>query len=112
MLQVDPRQGREIERIRADWTGPKAAMPLPFVLVGYESEYVFPVDGKHPLVIDADGVIFLSGEVFTWCRAGCCETNPRRWTSVKQAADAHSAYVIGPDRTISTPDALSPDLTD
>lgn len=109
MLRVNPKTGREIERAREAWTGPKAALPVPFVLVGYDNDYVFPVAGEPPLVIDADGVVFLSGEVFTWCRSGCCATNPRRWDSVKQAADAHSSYVVSADGSIRAPDALDSD---
>lgn len=109
-MLLNPREGREVERVREAWTGPKATVPVPFVLVGYENEYVFPVAGEHPLVIDADGVVFLSGEVFTWCRSGCCATNPRRWASVKQAAEAHGSYVVSADGSVRDPAALDPDL--
>lgn len=107
---VDARLAREMAKVQVDWGGPKARMPVPFVLVGYDSPYVFPVDGRDPLVVDADGVVFLSGEVFTWCHTGCCTTNPRRWDSVEQAANAHGSYVIGPDGNINDPEALGPDI--
>lgn len=106
MPEPDLKLDREIQMVRADWTGPKATTPEPFVLVGYESPYVLAADGRCPLVIDAEGVIFLSGAVYTWCHTGCCEQNPRRWPSVKEAADFHGSYVVGRDGSVRTPDAV------
>lgn len=112
MLRVNPEVGREIERVREDWAGAKAELPKPFVLIGYGSPYVLGTDERGPLVIDADGVVFLSGEVVTWCHSGCCASNPRRWSSVRQAAEAHSSYVVLPDGSVRAPDALDPDPAD
>lgn len=110
MLRVNPKTGREIELAREDWTGVKAELPQPFVLIGYDSPFVLTTGERGPLIIDADGVVFLSGEVFTWCRSGCCATNPRRWASVKQAAEAHGSYVVSADGSIRAPDAFESDL--
>lgn len=110
VLRVNHEKSREIERVREDWTGPKAELPKPFVLVGYDSPFVLGAGEHRPLIVDADGVVFLSGEVVTWCRTGCCASNPRRWSSVWQAANAHSSYVVGPDGGVWDPDKLGPDL--
>lgn len=112
MLDVDRRIACELERARTDWTGSKAELPKPFVLVGYDSQFVLTTDERDPLIIDADGVVFLTGSVFTWCHSGCCASNPRRWSSVREAAEAHSSYVVCPDGSVRSPDALGSDLAE
>lgn len=84
----------DLQMVREDWAGHMAAMPEPFVLVGYESPYVLARDGRPPLIIDAEGIILASGAVYTWCRAGCCAPEPRKWPRIEAAAEFHGSYIV------------------
>jgi len=95
----------DIRIVREAWTSHKPAMPEPFTLVGYESPYVFAVDGRPPLIIDAEGIILISGAVYTWCRSGCCTQNPRKWPSIEAAANFHGSYIVRHDGNVTAPDA-------
>ena len=95
----------DLQMVREDLR--RAAPPLPesFTLVAYESPYVLSTsDSRPPLVIDAEGVTLISGAVYTWCRTGCCGSNPRQWPSVEAAADYHGSYIVARDGSIQTPD--------
>ena len=93
----------ELRAVREDWSSGTPSMPQPFALVGYQSPYVLPSGGRPPLLIDAEGVVLMSGAVYAWCRTGCCGANPRHWPSVEAAADYHGSYIIGADGTVRGP---------
>jgi len=93
----------DIRTVREDWTSHKPTMPEPFTLVGYQSPYVLASAGRPPLIIDAEGVVLTSGAVYTWCRTGCCEQNPRRWPSTEAAANFHGSYIVGNDGSLAAP---------
>lgn len=79
-------------------------LPYAFVLVGRGGGNIIDAGtGPAPLVIDAEGVVLRGGAVFAWCRAGCCDHVPQRWSSVDAAADFHGSLVVDRDGT-RTPD--------
>ena len=94
----------DLRDVRDDWSRGKLSIPQPFALVGYQSPYVVSSDGRPPLVIDAEGVVLLSGAVYAWCRTGCCGPSPRHWPSVEAAADYHGSYIVGPNGAVRAPD--------
>lgn len=97
MLKID------IQIVRDEWASHQPPMPESFILLGRHSPYVLTTDGHPLLVIDAEGIILTSGAVYTWCRTGCCNPDPRKWPTIDAAAEYHGSCIVHHDGTITAP---------